>query len=64
VQNRRIMLVASEDAGRARDFYPALLGLYDITDEQHPAGIASYQVEGIDGTPHTIELFLPSPDYR
>jgi hypothetical protein len=51
VQNRRIMLVASEDAGRARDFYPAFLWVYDITDESHPTPFASYQVEGIDGTP-------------
>ena len=51
VQNRRIMLVASEDAGRAREFYPAFLWVYDITDEKHPTPFASYQVEGIDGTP-------------
>ncbi|MFS8085304.1 MAG: LVIVD repeat-containing protein [Acidobacteriota bacterium] len=51
IQNRRIMLLASEDAGRSRDFYPAFLWVYDITDEKQPLPFASYQVEGIDGTP-------------
>ena len=51
IQNRDIMLLASEDAGRAREFYPAFLWVYDITDERQPVPFASYQVEGIDGTP-------------
>lgn len=51
LQNRRIMLVASEDAGRAHEFYPAFLWVYDITDERYPTPFASYQVDGIDGTP-------------
>jgi hypothetical protein len=50
VQNRRLMLLASEDAGRSRDFYPAFLWVYDITDETQPIPFASYQVEGIDGS--------------
>jgi hypothetical protein len=50
VQNRDIMLLASEDAGRARDFYPAFLWVYDITDEKQPVPFASYQVEGVDGS--------------
>jgi hypothetical protein len=33
-----------------RDFYPAFLWLYDITDEKQPLPFASYQVEGIDGS--------------
>jgi hypothetical protein len=51
IQNRRIMLVASEDAGRARDFYPSFLWVYDITDEKQPIPFASYQMEDVDGTP-------------
>lgn len=51
VQNRRIMLVAGEDAGRAHDFFPSFLWVYDITDEKHPTAFASYQVDGVDGTP-------------
>ncbi len=51
LQNRRIMIVAGEDAGRAHSFYPSFLWVYDITDEKHPTPFASYQVEGIDGTP-------------
>ena len=51
VQNRNLMLLASEDAGRARDFYPAFLWVYDITDETQPLPFASYQMPDIDGTP-------------
>lgn len=50
LQKRRIMLLASEDAGRMRDFYPAFLWIYDITDERQPIPFSSYQVEGIDGS--------------
>jgi hypothetical protein len=51
LQNRQIMLVASEDAGRARPFYPSFLWIYDITDEKQPVPFASYQMEDVDGTP-------------
>jgi hypothetical protein len=51
IQNRRIMLLASEDAGRARDFYPAFLWVYDITDEAQPVPFASYQMADVDGSP-------------
>jgi hypothetical protein len=43
--------VNGEDAGRAHDYYPSFLWVYDITDEKHPTPFASYQVDGIDGTP-------------
>ena len=55
VQNRRIMLVADEDVRRLWDSYPSFLWIFDITDETRPMPFASYQVEGIDGT--------PQPDY-
>ncbi|MDA0276469.1 MAG: hypothetical protein O3A91_08990 [Proteobacteria bacterium] len=55
VQNRRIMLVADEDVRRLWDSYPSFLWLFDITDETRPTPFASFQVEGIDGT--------PQPDY-
>lgn len=55
VQNRRIMLVADEDVRRRFDSYPSFLWVVDITDETRPRAFASYQVEGIDGT--------PQPDY-
>lgn len=50
LQNRDIMLVASEDAGRARPFYPSFLWVYDITDERQPIPFSSYQMADIDGT--------------
>lgn len=55
VQNRRIMLVADEDVRRLWDSYPSFLWVFDITDETRPMPFASFQVEGIDGT--------PQPDY-
>jgi hypothetical protein len=55
VQNRRIMLVADEDVRRLWDSYPSFLWVFDITDETRPTPFASFQVEGIDGT--------PQPDY-
>ncbi len=51
VQNRELMLLASEDAGRARDFYPAFLWVYDVTDEKQPIPFASYQMPDVDGSP-------------
>jgi hypothetical protein len=66
VQNRSLMLLASEDAGRSRDFYPAFLWVYDITDETQPIPFASYQVDGIDGTvqPEFTGVHQPSEVIR
>jgi hypothetical protein len=55
IQNRRIMLVADEDVRRLWDSYPSFLWIFDISDETRPSPFASYQIEGIDGT--------PQPDY-
>lgn len=62
LQKRKIMLLASEDAGRMRDFYPAFLWVYDITDERQPIPFSSYQVEGIDGSvqPEMTGVHQPS----
>jgi hypothetical protein len=51
VQNRRLLLVADEDVRKKFPSYPAFLWLYDISDETRPIPFASYQVEGVDGTP-------------
>ncbi|HSD41399.1 MAG TPA: hypothetical protein VLD36_05990 [Burkholderiales bacterium] len=51
VQNRRLLLVADEDVRRKFPSYPAFLWIFDITDEAHPIPFASFQVDGIDGTP-------------
>jgi hypothetical protein len=50
VHGRRILLVADEDVARIGT-EPAFLWIVDITDEHHPVPFASFQVEGIDGTP-------------
>ncbi len=55
IRNRRILLVADEDVRRLWDSYPSFLWIFDITDETRPVPFASYQVEGIDGS--------PQPDY-
>lgn len=55
VQGRRIMLVADEDVRRLWESYPSFLWVFDITDETRPMPFASFQVEGIDGS--------PKPDY-
>jgi hypothetical protein len=66
VQNRELMLLASEDAGRMRDFYPAFLWVYDVTDETQPIPFASYQVEGVDGSvqPEFTGVHQPSEVVR
>jgi len=55
IQNRKIMLVADEDVARLWKSYPSFLWIFDISDETRPVPFASYQLEGIDGT--------PQPDY-
>jgi hypothetical protein len=51
VQNRRLLLVADEDVVKTHPSYPSFLWIYDISDEAYPIPFASFQVEGIDGTP-------------
>ena len=49
---RRIMLVADEDVLRlTKDASSSFLWVVDITDETRPTPFASFQVEGIDGSP-------------
>lgn len=50
IQGKRILLVADEDVAKTRPYGPSFLWIVDITDEQHPAAFASYQVEGVDGS--------------
>jgi hypothetical protein len=51
VMGRRIMLVADEDVQRLRPSEPSFLWVVDISDETRPMPFASFQVEGIDGSP-------------
>jgi hypothetical protein len=51
LMGRRVMLVADEDVARQGSELPSFLWVVDITDETHPMPFASFQIEGIDGSP-------------
>ncbi len=51
LQGRRILLVADEDVAHLGPTPPSFLWLVDITDETRPVPFASFQVEGVDGSP-------------
>jgi hypothetical protein len=48
---RRVLLVADEDVARLGPASSSFLWVVDITDETRPTPFASFQVEGIDGSP-------------
>jgi hypothetical protein len=45
------MLVADEDVVRLGPSAPSFLWVVDITDETRPVPFASFQVDGVDGSP-------------
>jgi hypothetical protein len=51
LMGRRVMLVADEDVARQGSELPSFLWVVDITDEGHPMPFASFQIDGIDGSP-------------
>jgi hypothetical protein len=51
IRGRRYLVVADEDVQRDSADVPAFMWMVDITDERHPAPIASFQVEGVEGGP-------------
>jgi hypothetical protein len=51
LHGRRIMLAADEDVAKLAPGPPSFLWLVDITDERRPVPFASFQVDGVDGTP-------------
>jgi hypothetical protein len=51
INNRRILIVADEDVAKLEPGPPSFLWLVDITDEQRPVPFASFQVDGVDGSP-------------
>src|SRR6267143_3989132 len=51
LQGRRVLLVADEDVMRIAPGVPAFLWLVDISEETRPTPFASFQVDGIDGSP-------------
>ena len=48
---RRVLLVADEDVAKLEPGPPSFLWLVDITDEKKPVPFASFQVDGVDGSP-------------
>jgi hypothetical protein len=51
IEGRRVLVVADEDVFHLQPGPPAFLWLVDITVEERPVPFASFQVEGLDGTP-------------
>jgi hypothetical protein len=51
LQGRRVLLVADEDVAKLEPGPPSFLWLVDITDERRPVPFASFQVDGVDGSP-------------
>lgn len=51
IDGRRILVVADEDVAHTPPGTPAFLWLVDVTVEGRPMPFASFQVDGIDGTP-------------
>ena len=51
LMGRRVLLVADEDVARLGPASSSFLWVVDITDEAKPTPYASFQVEGLDGSP-------------
>jgi len=51
IRGRRYMLVADEDVQRPTEATPAFIWMIDITDEQRPVPVGSFQVDGVEGKP-------------
>ena len=48
VQGKRLMVVADEDVAKLRPSAPAIAWVFDITDEERPIPISTFQVDGVD----------------
>ena len=51
LRGRRVLVVADEDVAKLEPGPPSFLWLVDITDERRPVPFASFQVDGVDGSP-------------
>src|SRR5262249_7254211 len=51
INGRRYLVVADEDVQRTEDALPGFMWMVDITDENLPVPVGSFQVDGIEGTP-------------
>jgi hypothetical protein len=49
---RQFAIVADEDVQRPETALPAFMWMIDITDEEHPVPVGTYQVEGLDHGNH------------
>ncbi|HKY95091.1 MAG TPA: hypothetical protein VJL84_07280, partial [Kiloniellales bacterium] len=66
VKGRRIMVVADEDVAKLWPAAPAFAWVYDITQEQMPVPIATWQVPGLDpdGAPQPPFMGCHQPSER
>jgi len=61
IRGRRYMVVADEDVYRPADGVPAFLWMVDITDENAPTPIGSFQVEGLEDGPQPLSTGCHQP---
>ena len=66
LKGRRIMVVADEDVAKLRPSAPSFAWIYDITVEQMPVPIATFQVPGLDldGSPQPAMSGCHQPSER
>lgn len=66
LKGRDIMLVADEDVAKLRPSPPAFAWVYDISSEQQPTPIATFQVPGldVDGAPQPPMMGCHQPSER
>src|ERR1700680_41024 len=66
LKGRKIMVVADEDVAKLWPAAPAFTWIYDITNEQCPIPISTFQVEGVDpdGAPQPPMMGCHQPSER
>lgn len=66
LKGRKVMVVADEDVAKLWPAAPAFAWIYDITTEQCPVPIATFQVEGVDrdGRPQQPMMGCHQPSER
>lgn len=66
IKGREIMIVADEDVAKLWECPPAFTWIYDITNEQQPIPISTFQVDGldVDGSPQPPMMGCHQPSER
>ncbi len=66
LKGRNVMIVADEDVAKIWECAPAFTWVYDITNEQNPTAISTFQVEGVDvdGSPQPPMTGCHQPSER